>query len=116
MLWCLWLRAMLSISYDSFELIFDDVTKTISQGIRGQLVPREDKKFVGGDLAQMEARVLAWLVDDEQKLEMYRNGIDVYCVLASSIYGYEVTKKMEERQVGKVADLSLGYGGGIGAF
>ena len=105
-----------SLGFESFEQIFGDVTDTISEGLRGKLIAREGKKFVGGDLAQMEARVLAWLVDDDHKLEMYRNGIDVYSVLAASIYGYEVKKGMPERQVGKVADLSLGYGGGIGAF
>lgn len=102
--------------YDSFVLFYPNVTTSLSHGLRGMIIARPTKKFVGGDLAQMEARTLAWLAGDENKLQKYRDGIDTYCVLAETIYGYPVTKKMEERQTGKVADLSLGFGGGIAAF
>lgn len=77
----------------------------------------EDYMLVQADLSGIEARMAAWLADDEEKLSDYENGVDGYKKAAMSIYGVDydaVTKDM--RQVGKVADLSLGFGGGDGAF
>ena len=60
------------------------------------------------DLDQIEARVLAWLADDEEMLGVFRRGEDPYMRSASAIGA--------ERIVGKVAELALGYGGNTGAF
>jgi DNA polymerase len=65
--------------------------------------------------------MLAYLAGEEDKLEAFRKydrgeGPDIYCVVAEGIYGYPVTKKMPERQPGKVGDLAYGYEGGIGAY
>lgn len=73
--------------------------------------------LVGADLSGIEARFAPWLANDEEKLVDFENGIDGYKKAAMSIYHVEyanVTK--DQRQVGKVADLALGYGGGAGAF
>jgi hypothetical protein len=73
------------------------------------------------DWSSIEACVLPWLsmhpgADD--RLALLRRGEDLYCKTASGICGRKVTKEDEfERQAfGKVPELSLGYGGGIGAF
>jgi len=95
---------------------FFDVSRALTSSVRGMIIPRAGMKFIGGDLAQMEARTLAWLAGDERKLDKYRAGIDTYSELATIIYGYTVTKKMPERQTGKVGDLSCGFGGHIDAF
>jgi DNA polymerase bacteriophage-type len=69
------------------------------------------------DASQIEARVLAWLADETTVLDTFRSGDDVYCRAASGIYGRAITKAdAAERQIGKVAVLALGYGGGKGAF
>lgn len=73
--------------------------------------------LVDADLTGIEARMAPWLADDEEKLVAIEQGIDNYKLAAASIYGVpyeEVTK--DQRQVGKVADLALGFGGGDGAF
>jgi DNA polymerase len=73
--------------------------------------------LVGADLSGIEARMAPWLANDEEKLVNYEKDIDSYKVAAVSIFGTtyeEVTK--DQRQIGKVADLSLGFGGGDGAF
>lgn len=73
--------------------------------------------LVDADLSGIEARMAPWLANDEEKLANYENGVDAYKVAAQAIYGVEyddVTK--DQRQVGKVSDLALTYGGGDGAF
>jgi DNA polymerase len=66
------------------------------------------------DLAQIEARMLAWIAGQQDILEAFRAGKDVYALAASKIYGKEISKDKnpDERFVGKVATLALGYGAG----
>ncbi len=62
------------------------------------------------DLSQIELRVNAWLAGQESVLELLRTGGDVYCQMASRIFGYAVDKSMKmERFVGKTAVLGCGY-------
>ena len=78
---------------------------------------RPGHTLVGADLSGIEARLAPWLANDEEKLADFEAGVDGYKKAASNIYHVpyeEVTK--DQRQVGKVADLALGYGGGDGAF
>ncbi|MGJ8513006.1 hypothetical protein ACSFCC_11915, partial [Glaesserella parasuis] len=66
----------------------------------------------------IEARTAPWLADDEEKLADFEKGIDSYKKSAMTIYPgteYEQVTK-PQRQIGKVADLALGFGGGDGAF
>jgi DNA polymerase len=91
----------------------------ISDCLRGFFIPTPGKKFVGADLASIEARALPWLAGEEWKLQLFRDGGDPYIVTAASIYNVDVaqvTKKDPRRQVGKVGELSFGYQGGKGAF
>lgn len=73
--------------------------------------------LVGADLLGIEAHMAPWLANDEAKLVDFESGVDSYKKSAMDIYGVtyeEVTK--DQRQVGKVGDLALGFGGGDGAF
>jgi DNA polymerase len=73
--------------------------------------------LVGADLSGIEARYAPWIANDIPKLEAFEKGIDGYKLAAMDIFlvVYDMVTK-DQRQVGKVADLSLGYGGGAGAF
>lgn len=77
----------------------------------------EGRVLVGADLSGIEARFAPWLANDLPKLEAFEKGIDAYKLAAMDIYQvkYESVTK-DQRQVGKVADLALGFGGGDGAF
>ena len=74
--------------------------------------------IVSVDASQIEARVNATLSGQRDQVEAFGAGRDVYSEFASRLYGYRVTKQMHsrERQVGKVAILSLGYGSGALTF
>jgi len=106
-----------NLEYPQLIQKYHNLTDSFSTALRSMLIPSPGNIFYIGDYAQMEARVLAWLAGEYSILEVFISGKDPYCTEASNIFGYEVTKSMKmERQVGKVAVLALGYGGGIGAF
>jgi DNA polymerase len=94
-----------------------DPMEALSSGVRGMLIPTQGKKFIVGDYASIEARALAWLAGQEDKLEIFRGDGKIYERTASKIFGkfvWQITK--EERLLGKIAELACGYGGGAGAF
>lgn len=71
-------------------------------------------QIVVADLAQIEARLGAWLARCEDLLMQFRDGTDPYAIFATSVFGYNVDKKTHpfEREVGKTGVLGLGYGCG----
>lgn len=69
------------------------------------------------DSAQIEARTIAWLAGQADIVELFARGEDVYCHMASIIYGRTITRKDKlERFIGKIAVLGLGYGMGAQKF
>jgi DNA polymerase len=73
--------------------------------------------LIDSDSSQIEARMLAWLSGQNDLVEAFAKGEDVYKIMASAIYGkaeQEVTK--EERFVGKTTILGAGYGMGAKKF
>lgn len=112
------IEAINALDYQAFSSLYPDVASALSSSLRGMIIPAPGCVFFVADFSQMEARVLAWLAGQQDVLDVFASGRDLYCTEASKIYGYEVDKKKhkDERQVGKVAVLALGYGGGIAAF
>ena len=96
------------------------VTDVLKGMLRPALLPAEGKSFVVADYASIEARVTPWLSNSPQgdaKLELFTTGKDVYKVNAAATFRVpydEVTD--DQRQIGKVQELALGFSGGIGAF
>lgn len=80
--------------------------------LRKCLIAPDGYQLVVVDSSNIEARMLAWLAGQEDLLKIFRDGGDVYCDMASKIYGFPVNKKDHptERFVGKTAILGLGYG------
>lgn len=89
---------------------YGSVMGAVANAIRGAIVARPGHTLFVSDFAAIEARVLLWLANDDDSLEMFRNGEDIYCAMATDIYGYTCTKdnQPEERSVGKWAILGLG--------
>jgi DNA polymerase len=74
-------------------------------------------KIIDSDSSQIEARTLAWLAEQNDLVDAFERGEDVYKIMASSIYGKseeEITK--DERFVGKTTILGCGYGMGSKKF
>ena len=70
-------------------------------------------KLIVGDFKSVESRGLAWLAGEEWKLQSYRQGKDMYKVLATKFYGGEYEWiTAEQRVAGKVGELACGYGAG----
>jgi len=62
------------------------------------------------DSSNIEARVLAWLAGQNDLVQDFANKVDVYCKMATKIYGREITKAdKQERFVGKTVTLGCGY-------
>lgn len=105
--------------FEAVELLYDSIPDTLSQLIRTAFVPREGCKFMVADFSAIEARVIAWLAGESWRQEVFRNNGDIYCASASQMFGVTVEKhgvNGELRQKGKIAELALGYGGGVGAM
>lgn len=85
--------------------------------LRGSIYSGLEAKLLWVDLSQIEARVTALLGNEENTLAIYRRGEDVYCYRASKLFGRTITKADKfERDGGKTAELSCGFGGGVGAL
>ena len=91
--------------------------EALSSSIRGMLIPTKDKKFVVGDYASIEARVLAWLAEQKDKTEIFKGDGKIYEHTASKMFRKPVESiTKDERFLGKIAELACGYGGGAKAF
>ena len=81
------------------------------------IIPPEGYVILDSDSSQIEARTLAWLAGQNDLVQAFDNGEDVYKIMASAIYGKpesEITK--DERFVGKTTILGAGYGMGAAKF
>ncbi len=79
--------------------------------LRKSLMAPEGQTLIVVDSSQVEARQLLWLAGQWDSLEEFVTG-DPYCLLAEGVYGRTITKKddPEERFLGKVGTLGLGFG------
>jgi DNA polymerase I-like protein with 3'-5' exonuclease and polymerase domains len=69
------------------------------------------------DSSQIEARTVAWLAGQDDLVEAFDKGEDVYKIMASAIYGKDVEEiSKDERFVGKTTILGAGYGMGAQKF
>ncbi len=73
--------------------------------------------MIDSDSSQIEARTLAWLAEQDDLVEAFDRGEDVYKIMASAIYGKDVSEiTKDERFVGKTTILGCGYGMGAAKF
>lgn len=104
---------------EGLQLLYGNVPDVLSQLVRTAFVARDGRTFAVADFSAIEARVLAWLADERWRMEVFRKGQDIYCASASQMFHVNVVKHGENghlRQKGKIAELALGYGGGVGAL
>jgi DNA polymerase len=96
------------------------ITDVLRGMLRPALIPAPGKHFVVADWSAIEGRVNPWLAGSafgEAKLDVFRRKLDPYKVNAAATYGVQyLDVTSEQRQVGKVQELALGFAGGVGAF
>jgi DNA polymerase len=79
--------------------------------LRRALIAPKGHVVVVVDSSNIEARILAWLAEEDHLLQLFATGADVYAALAPDIFGYSITKETHpvERFICKVIRLGLGY-------
>jgi DNA polymerase len=83
------------------------------KALKKAIIPPEGFKMINSDSSQIEARVLAWLAGQDDVVELFAKGEDVYSIFASEVYDRKISKADPiERFVGKTCILGLGYGTG----
>lgn len=113
---------------DCAHLLYDNVMQLTSSAIRGCIIAPPGRKLVVADLSNIEGRVLAWLAGETWKLKAFADydagrGFDLYALAYAKSFGVSPQSVMDDkvaggnqRQIGKVQELALGYEGGVGAF
>src|SRR5262249_49246390 len=106
---------VLAGDYAAIKERYGDVMGVIGDLCRSMLIPAPGHRFIVGDFSAIEARVLAFLAGDADKLEAFRQfdlglGRDIYCITAEQVLGLSgLHGKSPERQLGKIFELGLGY-------
>lgn len=103
----------------TLELLYDPLPDTLSQLIRTAFIPSQGCRFIVADFSAIEARVIAWLAGETWRLDLFRQGGDIYCQSATQMFGVPVAKhgpNADLRQKGKIAELACGFGGSTGAL
>lgn len=112
-----------TLSYKEFCLKYPNFFDALASALKAMIIASPGCMLYVADYKQIEARILAWLADDFDKLQRYYQGVDTYLETASITFGKKMTKEEHEngmweteRQFGKCEELGLGFGGGIHAF
>lgn len=111
------LKALTNGDYAVFRLMYDQPMDVLAGCIRGMIIAPPGKELVVCDFSSIEAIMVQWLAGDEDALNVFRSGRDVYKVMAAAIFDVpydQVDKK--QRFVGKIAVLGLGYAMGADKF
>lgn len=107
---------------DGLRLMYGSINDTLSQLIRTAFVATPGNVLIDADFSAIEARVISWLVGQEWRLEVFRTHGKIYEASASQMFHVPIEKikkgnpEYALRQRGKVAELALGYQGGVSAM
>ena len=105
--------------YEMLNMLYPSVPGVLSELIRTAFIPRKGCKFIVSDFSAVEARALSYLAGEQWRMEVFHQGLDIYCQSAARMFHCVVEKHGQNshlRQRGKIAELALGYGGSVGAL
>lgn len=97
----------------------ENLSDILSQLIRTTFIPKKNHRFIIADFSAIEARIIAYLSDEKWRIDVFNTHGKIYEASASKMFKVdinEITKESELRQKGKIAELALGYQGGVGAL
>jgi DNA polymerase len=116
------IEAVATGDYDYVELLFGSPLAAVADILRGLLVASPDHRIMAADYSNIEGRVLAWLANEQWKVEAFEDfdrgeGPDLYIKSYAETFNVPIfDKKDPRRHVGKVMELASGYQGGHGAY
>lgn len=108
--------------YDHLLMFYDNVSDILSQLIRTAFIGENKAKLCVADYSAIEARVIAWLAGEQWRQDVFKTTGKIYEASASMMFHVPVEtivkghENYELRQKGKVAELALGYQGGVNAL
>lgn len=105
--------------YSLITMMYENISDTLSQLIRTAFVAPKGKIFAVADFSAIEARVIAWLANENWRLDVFNSHGKIYEASASMMFGVpieQIDKGSELRTKGKIAELALGYQGSLGAL
>ena len=91
------------VDADTLDFAHGNPMDVVSQCLRGAYVPAEGHAFAVCDYSGIEARVVAWLAGQEDALDVFRTGADIYRKAANDVGS-------TSRDLGKLLVLSCGFG------
>lgn len=107
---------------DGIRMLYGDIKDTLSQLIRTTFIPGPGRCFLVADFSAIEARVIAWLAEEQWVMDVFAGDGKIYEATASQMFGVPKerirhgTPEYPLRQKGKIATLALGFGGSTGAL
>lgn len=114
--------AIQSIKAGSVDLVYDKPMEVLGSVVRGALVAAPGKTLVVSDLSNIEGRVLAWVAGEDWLIKAFEDfdagvGADLYKLTYARSFNFPLENvDDEQRQLGKILTLAMGYAGGVGAF
>lgn len=104
------------------DMFTSNLMHLLTSVIRGCVISDKSNRLVVSDLSNIEGRVAAWVAEEAWKLQAFRDfdagiGPDLYNLAYARSFNVPVESvDKKQRSIGKVQELMLGYGGGVGAF
>lgn len=112
-------QTLLNCGIEGLSLLYSEISSVLSQLTRTSFIPEEGSVFAVADFSAIEARVLSWLANEQWRLDVFKTHGKIYEASASRMFGIpleSIGKDSPYRFKGKVAELALGYQGGVGAL
>jgi DNA polymerase bacteriophage-type len=105
--------------FETLDFLYESPQQVLKELTRTMLIPSDGNLLLIADFSAIEARVLAWLAGEKWRLEVFKTHGKIYEASAAAMFGVpleSIDKSSPYRQKGKIAELALGYQGGVGAL
>lgn len=110
-------RLVLENRLDDLELLFGNVPNVMSQLCRTAFIAEPNHDLLGSDFSAIEARGTAWFADETWRIKVFEGKGKIYEASGAQMFKIDESLVVGSiRDKSKVAELALGYQGGVGAL
>ncbi|MGL6106540.1 DNA polymerase, partial [Romboutsia sp.] len=106
-------------AYSIINKLNENTQEVLSKLIRTAFISQGNKKLIISDFSAIEARLLSYLAREKWRIEVFNTHGKIYEASAAKMFNTDInliTKDSPLRQKGKIAELALGYQGGVNAL